>query len=78
MTGRDPHPALATQSTCRQRPLSTTIGPSSSALEITHAFRLRRKLCGEGHDRLVVNVWGVGLRLIDGELRQAHERARIR
>jgi len=32
----------------------------------SHAFRLRRKLC-EGSDvRLVVNVWGVGYRLVDG------------
>jgi len=34
----------------------------------SHAYRLRRKL-GEGGDRFVVNVWGVGYRLIDGELR---------
>ncbi len=34
----------------------------------SHAHRLRRKLCGDGEDRLVVNVWGVGYRLIDGEL----------
>jgi DNA-binding response OmpR family regulator len=32
----------------------------------SHASRLRRKLCGEGHDKLVINVWGVGYRLIDG------------
>lgn len=31
----------------------------------SHAFRLRRKLCS-GEDRFVVNVWGVGYRLLDG------------
>jgi DNA-binding response OmpR family regulator len=30
----------------------------------SHAYRLRRKL-GEGGDRFVMNVWGVGYRLID-------------
>lgn len=34
----------------------------------SHAFRLRRKLQRAG-DRFIVNVWGVGYRLIDGELR---------
>ena len=33
----------------------------------SHAFRLRRKLSGGG-ERFVVNVWGVGYRLIDGGL----------
>jgi hypothetical protein len=65
MSRRDPHPALATQPTCSHRPSSTTNGPSSAALEISHASRLRRKLCGDGHDKLVVNVWGVGYRLCD-------------
>jgi DNA-binding response OmpR family regulator len=32
----------------------------------SHASRLRRKLCGDGHDKLVINVWGVGYRLTDG------------
>ena len=32
----------------------------------SHASRLRRKLCGDGEDKLVINVWGVGYRLIDG------------
>jgi len=32
----------------------------------SHAFRLRHKLCAGGDERLVVNVWGVGYRLIDG------------
>ena len=31
----------------------------------SHASRLRRKLSSAG-DRFVVNVWGVGYRLIDG------------
>ena len=31
----------------------------------SHAFRLRRKLNAAG-DRFVVNVWGVGYRLVDG------------
>ena len=44
MSRRDPHPALAPQPTCRQRPSSTTTGPNSSALEISHAHRLRQKL----------------------------------
>jgi DNA-binding response OmpR family regulator len=35
----------------------------------SHACRLRTKLAAEG-DRFVVNVWGVGYRLIDGP---AHE-----
>jgi DNA-binding response OmpR family regulator len=31
----------------------------------SHACRLRQKL-GRGGDRFVLNVWGVGYRLIDG------------
>ena len=66
MSRRDPHPALATQPTCRQRPSSTTTEPYSLALEITHAHRLRRKLNDAGTDRtLVVTVWGVGYRQCD-------------
>jgi hypothetical protein len=65
MSRRDPHPALATQPTCRHRPSSTTTGPSSSALEISHAARLRHKVQRPGEQRLVVNVWGVGWRLSD-------------
>jgi DNA-binding response OmpR family regulator len=30
-----------------------------------HACRLRKKLACDTH-RLIINVWGVGLRLIDG------------
>jgi DNA-binding response OmpR family regulator len=33
----------------------------------SHAFRLRQKL-GQGGDKFVVNVWGVGYRLVDGSL----------
>ena len=33
----------------------------------SHAFRLRSKLC-RGSERFVINVWGVGYRLIDGEV----------
>ncbi len=33
----------------------------------SHAFRLRQKLNGAG-DRFVVNVWGVGYRLVDGSI----------
>jgi DNA-binding response OmpR family regulator len=35
----------------------------------SHAFRLRQKL-NRGEDRFVVNVWGVGYRLVDGGLEQ--------
>jgi DNA-binding response OmpR family regulator len=35
----------------------------------SHAFRLRRKLSGFG-DRFVVNVWGVGYRLLDGDVQR--------
>jgi DNA-binding response OmpR family regulator len=31
----------------------------------THAFRLRHKLCDGSDEKLVVNVWGVGYRLMD-------------
>ncbi len=31
----------------------------------SHAYRLRSKLCRGGH-RFVINVWGVGYRLVDG------------
>jgi DNA-binding response OmpR family regulator len=31
----------------------------------SHACRLRRKLCDGSDDKLVVNVWGVGYRLMD-------------
>jgi len=31
----------------------------------SHASRLRRKLCDGDDDRYVVNVWGVGYRLLE-------------
>ena len=55
----------AAQTTCRLRPSSTGTEVSTLALEITHAFRLRHKLCDGSDEKLVVNVWGVGYRLID-------------
>jgi hypothetical protein len=64
--------------TCRLRPYPTTTAPHSRALEITHASRLRRKLCGERHERLIVNVWGVGFRLIDGPLRRSEQPSAVR
>ncbi|MGH2942572.1 MAG: response regulator transcription factor [Solirubrobacteraceae bacterium] len=39
----------------------------------SHACRLRAKLGGHG-ERFVVNVWGVGYRLVDGPLHQEEER----
>ena len=36
----------------------------------SHACRLRQKLAAQG-DRFVVNVWGVGYRLVDGEVAEA-------
>ena len=36
----------------------------------SHACRLRQKLSARG-DRFVVNVWGVGYRLVDGEVTDA-------
>lgn len=36
----------------------------------SHACRLRHKLAARG-DRFVVNVWGVGYRLVDGPVREA-------
>jgi DNA-binding response OmpR family regulator len=36
----------------------------------SHACRLRQKLSVRG-DRFVVNVWGVGYRLVDGEVGEA-------
>jgi Transcriptional regulatory protein, C terminal len=32
----------------------------------SHASRLRRKLACDGAGRFVLNVWGVGYRLLDG------------
>ena len=36
----------------------------------SHACRVRQKLARDG-DRFVVNVWGVGYRLIDGPVEEA-------
>jgi len=65
MTPRALDRAPAAQPTCRQRPESTTTGPNPAALEISHAARLRLKLYRPGGQRLIVNVWGIGWRLID-------------
>ena len=35
----------------------------------SHAYRLRRKLADAGSGPFVQNVWGIGYRLVDGELR---------
>ena len=66
--GRDGHTA---QPTCSQRPSSTTTESYSVALEITHAFRLRTKLAAaEPGRRWVINVWGIGYRLCNSEVRR--------
>ena len=44
----------------------------------SHASRLRRKLCGDGDDKLVINVWGVGYRLLPGGLHRMHAAASVR
>ncbi len=38
----------------------------------SHASRLRIKLANDTH-RLVINVWGVGYRLIDGQLHRGND-----
>jgi DNA-binding response OmpR family regulator len=38
----------------------------------SHAARLRRKLC-VGETRFIVNVWGIGYRLLDGGVSWAPE-----
>ena len=63
MSRRDPHPALARQPTCRQRPSSTTTDPYSLALEISHAHRLRQKLEQAGAEPMVQTVRGAGWKL---------------
>ena len=73
--GGDGHTA---QPTCCRRSSSTTTESYPLALEISHAFRLRRKLCGDGDDKLVINVWGVGYRLIDGELHRSQAADAVR
>jgi DNA-binding response OmpR family regulator len=44
----------------------------------SHAYRLRRKLCADCTDRLVINVWGVGYRLTDGRAHQASAARAVR
>jgi DNA-binding response OmpR family regulator len=44
----------------------------------SHASRLRRKLCGDGDHKLLINVWGVGYRLIDGEFHRTQSRVVVR
>ena len=44
----------------------------------SHASRLRRKLCGDGDDKLVINVWGVGYRLVPGELHRMQALVSVR
>ncbi len=44
----------------------------------SHAFRLRPKLRGDSPDKLVINVWGVGYRLLDGELQPTKPPAAVR
>ena len=44
----------------------------------SHASRLRRKLCGDGDDKLVINVWGVGYRLLPGGLPRMRAAAPVR
>lgn len=41
--------------------------PGATRTLDSHASRLRQKLCADRRLRLVVNVWGVGYCLIDGE-----------
>jgi DNA-binding response OmpR family regulator len=53
----------------RQELLSSVWGYSADSRTRTldsHASRLRHKLCEGSDDKLVVNVWGVGYRLVDG------------
>lgn len=47
---------------------------SSTRTLDSHACRLRQKLARDG-DRYLVNVWGVGYRLLDGPLAGAEERS---
>ena len=43
----------------------------------SHAVRLRAKLAAAGPGRrLVINVWSIGYRLIDGDLHQAEGASR--
>jgi DNA-binding response OmpR family regulator len=44
----------------------------------SHASRLRRKLCADGDEKLVINVWGVGYRLLPGEVHRMQATASVR
>ena len=44
----------------------------------SHASRLRRKLCGGCDEKLVINVWGVGYRLVPGELHRMQALVSVR
>jgi DNA-binding response OmpR family regulator len=44
----------------------------------SHVSRLRRKLGGVGEEKLVINVWGVGYRLVPGELHRMQAAAPVR
>ena len=44
----------------------------------SHASRLRRKLGGDREDKLVINVWGVGYRLLPGGLHRMQAAASVR
>ena len=44
----------------------------------SHVSRLRRKLCGDSDDKLLINVWGVGYRLLPGELHRIQPAASVR
>ena len=45
--------------------------PSSTRTLDSHACRLRQKLARDG-DRFLINVWGVGYRLVDGPAGEPH------
>jgi hypothetical protein len=60
--------------TCRLRPIPATIAVRPGLLEIAHACRLRKRLKAAGADGLVVNVRGVGYRLVTPVLHQTQGR----
>ena len=62
---------LTAHPTCGTRPRPPSIGPRPQSLEITHAFRLRTKLAAAEPGRpWVINVWGIGYRLCNSEVRR--------
>ena len=64
MTNPHQRGALTAQPTCRLRQRPRNTGSKPCSLEISHACRLRAKLANDAH-RVIVNVWGVGYRLLD-------------